>query len=171
MPEGFELRKGDVADAEHLEGIPGQPGPNGAEQRLQDGAELYLIVESATGARAFACWIFHGHTPVAAARGGRLSLPDDVVCLEDSGANSDFRGRGLAPAGWTAIADDLGANGFATIVTKVGEENAPSRKAVLKAGFEEGALMRVRRTGFVSHVAMSPLHATSVQFLIESLAR
>lgn len=171
MPDGVALRTGGRGDIDDLNGIPGQPGPVDAHNQLDDGAELYLIVDEATGARAFACWIFHRHTPVIAARGGWLDLPEQVVCLEDSGTSSDFRGRGIAPAAWTAIADDLAARGFTTMITKVGEENVPSRKAVAKAGFEEAAVMRLRRTGVVSHVTMSPLHASGIQFLIESLVR
>jgi GNAT superfamily N-acetyltransferase len=169
LPDGFALRPGTAEDSEHRAGIPGQPGADGARERLAGSAEMFLVCE---GDRpAFACWIFSARTPVAAARGGWLELPSGTVCLEDSGTHPDFRGRGLAPAAWTALADEMARRGLTTMITKVEEENVSSRRAVVKAGFREGALMRTHRTGLVTHVAMSPLPAGGVQFLIEQLAR
>ena len=171
LPEGFELRRGDVLDVDALDAFDGQPGAREIERRLDEGAELHLIVESATGARAFACWIFLDKTPVAAARGGELGLPGDTACLEDSATSPEYRGRGLAPAAWTAIADDLERRGFARMITKVEESNTPSRKAVIKAGFSDGAVMHLRRTAMVSHVAVAPVHVAGIQFLVDSLTR
>jgi ribosomal protein S18 acetylase RimI-like enzyme len=171
MPEGFVLRRGDHGDVDALDAFDGQPGAREIERRLEAGAELYLIVDAATEERAFACWIFTDRTPVAAARGGELGLPGDVACLEDSATSPDFRGRGLAPAAWTTIADDLEERGFARLITKVEESNTPSRKAVIKAGFSDGAVMHLRRTAMISRVAMTPVQITGIQFLIDSLSR
>ena len=172
LPEGFELRRGDAPlDVDALDAFDGQPGAREIERRLDEGAELHLVVESATGERAFACWIFLDKTPVAAARGGELGLPGDTACLEDSATSPEFRGRGLAPAAWTAIADDLEQRGFARMITKVEESNTPSRKAVIKAGFSDGAVMRLRHTALATHVAVTPVQATGIQFLIDSLTR
>lgn len=56
-------------------------------------------------------------------------------------------GRGIAPGSWSAIAEALAAEGVTTIITKVGIENAPSRRAVTEAGFREIGLMRLTRLG------------------------
>jgi GNAT superfamily N-acetyltransferase len=171
MPDGFELRRGDHGDVAALDAMDGQPGAREIERRLDEGAELYVMVDSQTEERAFACWIFVGVTPVDAARGGELGLPGDVACLEDSATNPEYRGRGLAPAAWTAIADGLEERGFARMITKVEEANTPSRKAVIKAGFSDGAVMRLRRTAIATHVAVAPVHVAGIQFLVDALTR
>jgi RimJ/RimL family protein N-acetyltransferase len=102
---------------------------------------------------AFSCLIYRGQTPVLAAPGGRMPLPDRTVSLEDSVTDPAFRGRGVAPAAWTAIADALEAEGVERMVTKVAIENASSRRAVEKAGFAEVALQRVTRIGPLKRVA------------------
>lgn len=96
---------------------------------------------------AFSCWIYHRSTPVLAAPGGWLSLPERTACLEDSVTAPEYRGRGIAPAAWAAIADELTERGLERIVTKVEVSNVPSRKAVGKAGFREVALQRLTRIG------------------------
>jgi RimJ/RimL family protein N-acetyltransferase len=121
------------------------------------------------GKPAFACTIFRERTPTIAARGGWLDLPADTVCLEDSGTSPDFRGRGVAPGAWTAIADALAERGFKTMLTKVAIDNEPSRRAVVKAGFGEAADMRLRRLGPFRRVAMTPLGAPGAEFLIALL--
>ncbi len=103
------------------------------------------MVEGQTA--AFSCWVFHGRAPVLAARGGWLALPPGVVCLEDSVTNPDYRGRGIAPAAWGGIAATLHARGLTSLITKVAVDNAPSRKACLKAGFVEVGTMRLTRVG------------------------
>ncbi len=114
----------------------GSPGGGGERWTVRDGDH-----------EAFSCWIYRRRTPVLAAPGGSLPLPEGAVCLEDSVTSPDFRGRGIAPAAWSAIADALAAEGVERIVTKVAVENTPSRKAVGKAGFVEVALQRLTRIG------------------------
>ena len=115
-------------------------------QRLRGlGGRLYLALDG--GQPLFACWIHTSRTPTIAARGGWLSLPSGVVCLEGSVTAPAARGRGVAPAAWSELAGRLAGEGVASMVTKVGVENAPSRKAVEKAGFREVAVMRLRRLG------------------------
>jgi hypothetical protein len=54
--------------------------PAGAERRVRDGGEAYLVLEGDVA--AFACWIFPERTPTPAARGNWLALPEGVACLE-----------------------------------------------------------------------------------------
>ena len=145
----FEVRECTVDDLPLLGQLPGDPAvvtPSGrrAERRMRDGGTPWLSIEN--GKVAFGCWIFTGRAPVFGGRDGGAPLPDDGVLLEDSQAVPTFRGRGVAPATWTAIADRLAERGIRSIYTKVDVENIPSTKAVQKAGFREVGKMRVVRT-------------------------
>jgi GNAT superfamily N-acetyltransferase len=167
LPEGFALHLATEAEAEDAAHLPNQPGADEIGARIAGTADVYMVREH--GKPAFACTIFRERTPTIAARGGWLDLPADTVCLEDSGTSPDFRGRGVAPGAWTAIADALAERGFKTMLTKVAVDNEPSRKAVVKAGFGEAADMRMRRLGPFRRVAMTPLGAPGAEFLIALL--
>lgn len=130
-------------------------GRNVAEAFLAAGADLWIVCEGKRA--AFCCWIFRGRMPVVAARDGWKGLPSDTVCLEDSVTNADYRGRGIAPAAWSSIAQSLQQEGIRTIITKVEAHNMPSRRAVLKAGFREVAMMDYLQVGGVSRVRVAPL--------------
>jgi GNAT superfamily N-acetyltransferase len=142
LPDGMRLvRATDAHLASYVE--LGAASAASTRARLDAGANLWLVTE---GPRpAFACWTFAHATPVEAARGGSLRLPEHCVCLEDSVTAPAFRGRGIAPAAWSALAKHLREEAFTLMVTKVGLANAPSRRAVSKAGFAEFAIMRHRR--------------------------
>ena len=49
---------------------------------------------------------------------GCSSCAAGTVCLEDSVTAAAYRGRGLAPADWSAIATQLTNEGVAVILTK-----------------------------------------------------
>ena len=167
LPEGFELHLATEAEADDAAHLPNQPGIEEVRARIAGTADYYIVREH--GTPAFACTIFRERTPTIAARGGWLELPADTVCLEDSGTSPDFRGRGVAPGAWTAIADALAERGFKTMLTKVTVENEPSRKAVTKSGFREAADMRMRRVGPFRRVVLSPLGAPGAEFIISAL--
>jgi RimJ/RimL family protein N-acetyltransferase len=84
---------------------------------------------------------------VIAAPGRTLALPEGVACLEDSVTAAAARGRGIAPAAWTLIGDELQQAGFKTLVTKIETENQASRRAVEKVGYRLVAVMDHERTG------------------------
>jgi RimJ/RimL family protein N-acetyltransferase len=106
-----------------------------AERRLQSGGTLWLVLD---GQRpAFSCWTFRGRTPIRAAQKGWLDLPADVACLEESLTAATYRGRSIAPAAWTLIADRLAGGDVRRLVTTIEEENTASRTAVAKVGFVE----------------------------------
>jgi RimJ/RimL family protein N-acetyltransferase len=167
LPEGFELHLATQDEADDAAHLPNQPGIEEVRARIAGTADYYIVREH--GKPAFACTIFRERTPTVAARGGWLDLPADTVCLEDSGTSPDFRGRGVAPGAWTAIADALAERGFKTMLTKVTVENEPSRKAVTKAGFREAADMRMRRLGPFRRVMLTPLGAPGAEFIIRAL--
>jgi predicted GNAT family acetyltransferase len=169
LPEGFSLQRATAADVDGIAELPNQPSADELRTRVAGPASVYLVAE---GERmAFACTVFRERTPTVAARNGWLALPPDTVCLEDSGTSPEFRGRGVAPGAWTALADDLARGGYKTMLTKVEVANAPSRKAVAKAGFGQAADMRMRRVGPLVHVAMTPLGGPAAEFLVTLLSR
>lgn len=137
MPADLELIEAGEAELASLRGM------NDAPLNRSHGGRLFLVMGGEEP--AFSCWIFPTSAPLLAARGGWMTLPRGVVCLEDSVTSAAFRGRGIAPAAWSAIADQLEAAGVEQIVTKVQDINAPSRKAVGKAGFREVAIMHTER--------------------------
>ena len=142
----------------------------GAREYADRGNDHWLVMEG--DKPAFSCWIFRAETPVAGTRGGWMPLPDGTVCLEHSVTSPDFRGRGVAPRAWGAIAAALRDEGVASMITKVAVENAPSRKAVTKAGFAEVALMRLVRRGVRTHVDVDVLAPTgTATALAERLRR
>ena len=146
LAEGMTLRPGTPEDIARLPEVLLRVRPDAARARFEvPGTELWLVEE---GARPrFACWLFGVRTPVATAPGSWLELPPGVVCLEDSMAAPEIRGRGVAPAVWTRLAAELRGRGCTSMITKVDATNEPSTRAVGKAGFEEILRMDVRRVG------------------------
>jgi predicted GNAT family acetyltransferase len=153
IPEGFRLVKATERELPLLDSLPTVKLREG-ERRLGQGASLWLVMEGDRA--AFACWTFYERMPVHAASGGVLELPVATAGLEDSVTSPDYRGRGLAPAAWSAICEQLVDTGYTSLVTKVAEENVPSRRAVEKAGFEDVALMRTMRMGARRRVEVDP---------------
>jgi RimJ/RimL family protein N-acetyltransferase len=150
--EGVRLVRAGASDAHRVEDV-GQ-FEDEARRRLAAGNDLWLVLDDQDRS-LFACWTFRSETPVLAAPGGRLSLPPGTACLEDSVTSPLARGKGIAPAAWTAIADTLVEEGFESMITKVTTDNAPSRKAVEKAGFREIAVMRTTSVATRRRVALA----------------
>jgi L-amino acid N-acyltransferase YncA len=169
LPGGFTLHQASDADRPLLEQLPTIGGLEAA-QRSRDGADLWLVQQGVQP--AFACWIFRKRAPVLAARGGWLTLPTATASLEDSITAPLYRGRGLAAAAWSAIADDLAQSGMTTLITKVAEDNTASRRAVEKVGFAPAALMSLTRLAMHAHVDVYPYRDNALfAFLEEALSR
>lgn len=169
MPAGFACRRGTAADLPHLQNV-GAVGYLETQLRLAAGAELWLICEHAEVAGAF--WTFHNRTPVRAARGGWLELPADCVCLEDSMIAARYRGLGLAPAGWSCVADTLTQAGVGVILTKIAEDNLASQRAVEKIGFRAIARMSFERVWLLPRVRLISKDACLLPaFLFQQLNR
>jgi RimJ/RimL family protein N-acetyltransferase len=153
LRRGYELRSGTLDDRPALAQHPETTPTENAKRRLERGAQLWLVTIG--DQIAFACWIFFDTTPAIAARGGELRLPAGTACLEDSFTTPDHRGRGIAGAAWTAIAEHLADDAYEMLITKVAVENTPSRRAVEKAGFRPAGEMRLHRRGFRTRVSVS----------------
>ncbi len=154
LAEGYVLEPATDADLDLVSALSGSSTDDIEENRSR-GAQPWLVKQDRDP--AFVCWIFPQTTPVRAAADRWLELPSRVACLEDSFTSASHRGRGIAGAAWTKIAHGLSGDGFEVLITKVDVENAPSRKAVGKAGFREACLMRLRRRGSRETVTVEKL--------------
>lgn len=169
VPEGMSLVRADAASAVIAEEMQGSPEE--MADLLRAGHDLWIVRD---GDRcAFSCWTFNHRTPVLAARGGWMELPDGAVCLEDSATDPGYRGRGIAPAAWRDIARKLRGEGARTIVTKIATDNVPSQKAVAKVGFREIGTMRLDRVLMRSRLEFANVvpAAPTMAALVESLLR
>lgn len=138
-------------------------------RRLQEsGNDLWLVLEEQQP--AFACWIFRDAMLISAAKNSRLELPPEIVCLEDSVASPLYRGRGIAPAAWLQIADDLEQTGVGYIVTKIEEDNVASRRAVEKCGFRQVATVSFRRVGPAKRTIVQTQTGASADWISERFA-
>lgn len=150
LPAGLRLLRGGPAELGLLErDLPSIPARE-AVGRLEDGAQWWLVADDER--LAFSCWIFHGRAPVLAAPRGVLSLPDGVAFLEDSVTSPAFRGRSVAPAAWSSIADGLAAAGERTLLTKVALDNEAVQRALAKIGFARAATVDLVRVGVRTRV-------------------
>ena len=166
LAAGVTLRRAGERESRLLDQLPTISPADGAK-RIRAGNDLWLALE---GDRPlFSCWIFREQTPVLAAPGGQLRLPEGTVCLEDSVTSAAARGRGIAPAAWASIADSLADEGQNLMITKITVENTPSRRAVEKAGFTSVALMHFRRLGPMRRTSIELLDADRGRFFADSL--
>jgi len=168
VPDGLVVRRAAAAEAEVLRDIPAT-GVRRARRLLRRGGVLWLAFRD--GEPAFSCWTWRGRTPLRAARGGWLPLPPRAACLEDSVTAARFRGHGVAPAAWAVVAEAVRAEGIGALVTKVGEDNAASRRAVEKAGFRLVASMRTDRTWPRSRVRVTGAATPTARALARALER
>ena len=149
------MRVAEDADFELVGALTGTSATEARRRRDENGAQLWLVLDE--GKIVFACWIYPRATPVRAARNRVLELPPAVNSLEDSFTAASHRGRGIAGGAWTAIARELKLRGVEVLITKVGVSNAPSRRAVEKAGFRAAAIMHLRLRGGRKRVSMEDL--------------
>jgi len=168
VPDGLVVRRAAEGEAEVLRDIPAT-GVRRARGLLARGGVLWLAFRD--GEPAFSCWTWRARTPLRAARGGWLALPPGVACLEDSVTAARFRGCGVAPAAWAVVAGAVRADGAHALVTKVGEDNTASRRAVEKAGFHVAASMRTDRTWPRSRVRVTDAATATARALAQELER
>jgi RimJ/RimL family protein N-acetyltransferase len=128
--------------------------PREAATRIAAGNDLWVVLDE--GRVLFSLWVFRERTPAIAAPGGLLTLPRDIVCIEDIEVVAAARGRGLAPAAYAAIFDAVSAEGADWVLIKVAADNAPSLRAAEKAGFQAVARMHFGRVGPRSRTSLEP---------------
>jgi GNAT superfamily N-acetyltransferase len=143
MPDGFRLARANSEDLPVVDDF-GPVGRVDAERRHRDGAALWLLLDEQERP-VFSCWTFVDHFPVFAAERGSLSLRQGTAAIEDSYTAAEYRGQHLGPAAFCAVVARLVDDGLSHLITKVAEDNGPARKAALKTGFREIAIMRTSR--------------------------
>lgn len=154
LPKGLNLLR---AGREHLDLLSQSNlyGWSAAETFLAEGGDLWIVRE---GERpVFCCWIFRERIPTVAVRGGWKGLPSNTVCLEEAVTDPGYRGRGIAPAAWSLIAQTLNEEGVRKIVTKVEEANKSMRRALLKTGLHQVAMVDYLKMGGLSRVRVVPV--------------
>jgi hypothetical protein len=154
IPEGFEFRRGDEADLAAVAEIGGVAVDTG-RQYLARGAQLYVVTHGDDV--AFCTWIHVGSVPLAAARGGWLSLPDGTVSVEDSLAAPDYRTTRISMRAIDALTALQSRQGVGCIITRIAEDNTVARKWARRMNSVEVATMRHRRVGFWRRVDVTPL--------------
>lgn len=165
LPPGVSITAATSAsDVDDIAALGQDPGT--AHRHFEEGHTLWLARED--GEVLFACWIFWTSAPMFAVPGGQMSLWPGTVLLEDSFVSPLARGRGIAPASWSQIADQLGAQRVESVLTKVETVNRPSRSAVEKAGFVEIGVMGLRK---VAGYRRTTLHPHGHDAAIAPLAR
>jgi RimJ/RimL family protein N-acetyltransferase len=152
------LRQGAAADVALLAQLPHDPEvttmtPELAQERMDKGAMFWLVTEG--GKVAFCCWNFLGAGPLTGAQGADRPIPAQDVLLEDSISSPDFRGRGVAPAAWSGIADFHAAAGRRAMITKIAASNEAVRRALVKAGFRDVAHMRRSGPAYRMRIAIT----------------
>lgn len=168
LADGYELVRADEGSLD-LAAVTGKK-PELVRRTLAEGHDLW-IVRAAAGDAAFSCWVYRGRAPEIAAQKGWFDLPAGVLCLEDSVTVAEHRGKGIAPAAWSAVAKVLAGEGAASMVTRVAEDNGASRHACRKAGFEEIGEMEFKRTWPRSSQRVLRARGTVGQQLAQALAR
>ncbi len=156
LPEEVRLMRADVSQMDALAQV-GQD-PEDVIRCLDGGNDVWLAVDD--DGPLFSCFTFRHETPVAAASHGKLPLPPGTACLEDSVTSPAARGRGIAPAAWTLIGDELAEAGFTTLLAKIETHNAPSLRVAEKAGFSPVAVMEHERTGVRRKTAVRVLEGS-----------
>jgi RimJ/RimL family protein N-acetyltransferase len=168
LPERMELvRAAGEADIELAEQTG--KGRHTSARYMEMGHDLWVVREGDKA--AFSCWTYRVRDPIAGAPRGWLVLPEGTPCLEDSVTMPDFRGRGVAPAAWALICDALRGEGCERMITKVRVENTPSRRACLKAGFDEVGEMHYSHVGPRTKVSFPYANTRVARELAERLAR
>ena len=153
LPTGLILYRSGRADLDLLS-ESNLWGRSVGERFLEGGGELWIVRDKERA--AFCCWIFRERMPTIVVRSGWKRLPPKTICLEEPVTDVDYRGRGIAAAAWFLIAQSLKREGIRAIIMKVKEHNMPMRRAVLRAGLHEVALMDYLHALGLSRVQVIP---------------
>jgi RimJ/RimL family protein N-acetyltransferase len=134
-------------------------------RRLEEGADLWLVLDG--GMPVCSCWTFRRRVPVGMARTQWLELPRGTASFEEVVTAPGYRGRGIAPAVFSLLADGLEREGFVRVVVAPAVENAASRRAFEKVGFREIAVAHVRRRWLHTRVRVENFDPHAAAFVAE----
>lgn len=156
--EGLRFKKADPSDAEAYERDIGTDSAATFRGRLTEGTRCYLALENdkvlhATWVTTTSSWVRE------IAR--YFVPPTGEAYIYESFTRADARGRGVYPFALHHIADDLASEGVGRVWVAVEEDNAPSRKAIGKAGFEESFELDYRRR--MGKLTLAPLRGPGAE--------
>jgi hypothetical protein len=143
LPEGFRLIRATSEDLGVCETF-GWVARSDAERRHRDGATLWLVLDD-EDRPVFCCWIFTDQLPVFTAKRALLTLRSGTAAIENSFTAPEHRGCHLGPVCACNVMDRLVEDGFDHLLTKIEEPDERTRKAAVRAGFQEIATMHTSR--------------------------
>lgn len=111
-------------------------------RRLDPATRCFVVEEH--GRFLHSSWVATGKAWTREIR-GYLTPPDGDAYVYESFTRSDARGRGIYPLALRSIRSELAAGSVGRLWVGVEDSNVPSRRAVAKAGFEEGFSLHYRR--------------------------
>jgi ribosomal protein S18 acetylase RimI-like enzyme len=133
-----------------------------ARRRLERGEQLWLVRDGA-GEIAFACWLLTGETPAFGGRGGVVAVPTWAISLEDSVTSPHYRGRSIAAAAWSLLAQRVADDGYVSIITTVEQTNIAVQRALAKSGFTELCAVQAKRRPWGTSVRTTVLATKNEQ--------
>ena len=140
--QGLQLRRATPEDAGLYARDIGTDSATTFERRLTDSTMCFLVV--AENRLAHASWVT---TSAAWTREIRRYVrpPRGSAYVYESFTRADVRGRGVYPFALQGIVVDLAGDGIDEVWVAVEADNAPSLRAITKAGFEVGFQLAYRR--------------------------
>jgi len=154
LPEGLLLVRVASDDRRFIDQLPNLTVDD-TERRLLVDRDLWVVHDQ--GRVVFACWICRTNMLVTATRDLEFKLPHQVVGLDDAIGGPLVLAHGIASAAWSGIADALGEDGVSAVLSKVGENDLPRRRAMEEAGFTAVAALEVLCLGHRFSVQVRPL--------------
>lgn len=141
----LEFRRADRGDGPAYERDIGTDSAWSFRRRLTDGTQCYLVLEE--GRILHASWATTRVAWTSELRAYLLPPPGDAYVYE-SYTRPETRGRGIYPFALANICAELGSRGVRRIWIGVEPDNAPSVRAISKAGFGEALELPFRRERF-----------------------
>ena len=143
--EGLLLRRAEVADGPRYARDIGTDSATTFAARLREDVMCFLV--EAEGRLLHASWVTTSSAWTREIR-GYLSPPPGDAYVYESFTRADARGRGIYPFALAGIVTHLSTGGVKRIWVGVEATNAPSQRAIEKAGFARSfELVYCRRLG------------------------
>ena len=170
LPDGFTVTRVGPAGLGVVEQL-GATRLEEARRRYDDGGCFWVACNGGSPASGF--WVFEDRLPVFAARSGWLSLPRNVIALENALTAPGYRRLGVALAMLAIVARHYAQQGCTDVLVKTEVDNVAVRTGMRKAGFSEIASMHLLKIGPWRRVRISPTgrgNAAMAQHLSAELA-
>lgn len=140
--EGLTFRRADASDASRYATDIGTDSSRTFTARLAD--DVMCFVVEGEGRLLHSSWVTTTAAWTREIR-GYLSPPPGDAYVYESFTRADARGRGIYPFALAGMVTYLGDSGVRRVWVGVEATNAPSQRAIEKAGFERSFELRYRR--------------------------